>query len=559
MNSRILVFYFFLFISCFSLFCQWSNDPAVNLQVTDWGRNHRIASDGNGGVYIGLGRAIGIFEAHHYLLHLDRYGYRSWSDSIRIGGIEDEQDWLTLISDNHDGVLAAFFDLELITSGVVNDYDISIRVQRIDNTGSLLWGDGVRVSLDTMDQYDYSIAGDGNGGCYISFAETRETGHIGSTGYHKIQYILSTGQRAWGDSGIILADNEYFEGAQQIISDGVGGVIIDDYYNENDSLLRRMDPNGNVFWEVPKRIQYGKMVNDRNGGLIYTGFSWVNNNTKKQFKVERIDSLGILFWPSPILIVDSVGNASEVIDVNYNKEYTINIFWKDFVHPGGIYNSYFQGILNTGVVQYPHKGLKVSATQDTSILGEAMVKSDSDYIPIFVEVGGYYAQKISINGEIVWDDDIIISTRASNSRLVVKDHTSGFISVWRESIYGIWAQQVSKNGNLGEVLTKSPNNDQQIPSKYVLLSNFPNPFNSITTVQFNLNKKAHITLKIYDIQGRQVQTIYDFKNRAGEYKVNWNGTNSMGQQVSTGIYILRMLVKSKHDVQQINRKIILLK
>jgi len=80
------------------------------------------------------------------------------------------------------------------------------------------------------------------------------------------------------------------------------------------------------------------------------------------------------------------------------------------------------------------------------------------------------------------------------------------------------------------------NTGTTIPKEYKLYQNFPNPFNPSTTINFDIPKNSFITLKIYDILGRFVETLTEneFKS-AGSYKVNWNAAN-----FSSGIYFYRL-------------------
>jgi len=80
-----------------------------------------------------------------------------------------------------------------------------------------------------------------------------------------------------------------------------------------------------------------------------------------------------------------------------------------------------------------------------------------------------------------------------------------------------------------------------IPTEFQLAQNYPNPFNPTTTIEYSLPEQADVKLIIYDIRGNTVkQWIYPNQN-VGYYSVIWNGTNSSGNQVSTGIYFYRII------------------
>jgi len=77
------------------------------------------------------------------------------------------------------------------------------------------------------------------------------------------------------------------------------------------------------------------------------------------------------------------------------------------------------------------------------------------------------------------------------------------------------------------------------PSGYSL-NIYPNPFNPATTIQYQIPEMSDVELKIYDILGREIWNLYESEKTAGTYKLKWDGVNSLGQKVSSGIYLLRM-------------------
>jgi len=79
-----------------------------------------------------------------------------------------------------------------------------------------------------------------------------------------------------------------------------------------------------------------------------------------------------------------------------------------------------------------------------------------------------------------------------------------------------------------------------LPSQFALDQNYPNPFNPATTIRYGLPVQAVVTLKIYDVLGREVVTLLEETQGAGVQSVVWNGRNSMGAQVSSGMYFYRL-------------------
>jgi len=79
-----------------------------------------------------------------------------------------------------------------------------------------------------------------------------------------------------------------------------------------------------------------------------------------------------------------------------------------------------------------------------------------------------------------------------------------------------------------------------IPYKYSLLQNYPNPFNPETVISYQLSVKSYLSLKIYDLLGREVATLVNGTQSPGTHTVEWDGKNSNGQIVGSGIYFYQL-------------------
>jgi len=78
------------------------------------------------------------------------------------------------------------------------------------------------------------------------------------------------------------------------------------------------------------------------------------------------------------------------------------------------------------------------------------------------------------------------------------------------------------------------------PDMFYLYQNYPNPFNQQTSIEYFLTKETQVVLKIFNLQGQEIKTLVDQVHPAGSHKQNWDGTNDGGQQVSEGLYILKL-------------------
>ncbi|MCK4694799.1 MAG: T9SS type A sorting domain-containing protein, partial [Candidatus Cloacimonetes bacterium] len=80
-----------------------------------------------------------------------------------------------------------------------------------------------------------------------------------------------------------------------------------------------------------------------------------------------------------------------------------------------------------------------------------------------------------------------------------------------------------------------------------LESNYPNPFNPTTTINFSLEEPCNVTLDIFNIKGQKVKTLADSKFEKGIYELTWDSTNSNGIAVSSGIYLYEFKINGKSE------------
>lgn len=85
--------------------------------------------------------------------------------------------------------------------------------------------------------------------------------------------------------------------------------------------------------------------------------------------------------------------------------------------------------------------------------------------------------------------------------------------------------------------------DNAIPRKSQLHHNFPNPFNPTTKIQYDLSQESFVKLIIFNQRGQVVRTLVDRQMNAGSHFIEWDGRNSVGDLVASGIYLAVMRTK----------------
>jgi len=97
--------------------------------------------------------------------------------------------------------------------------------------------------------------------------------------------------------------------------------------------------------------------------------------------------------------------------------------------------------------------------------------------------------------------------------------------------------------NLGDIeIRKKSSIDEEpmLPRLTVLRSNYPNPFNPVTNIAFDIAKDSNVKIEIFNIKGQKVKTLLNDNKKAGKYSVQWNGVDDNNHNVGSGIYFYRM-------------------
>ena len=95
------------------------------------------------------------------------------------------------------------------------------------------------------------------------------------------------------------------------------------------------------------------------------------------------------------------------------------------------------------------------------------------------------------------------------------------------------------NGSDGMILDADDSDAR--PDIFSLGQNYPNPFNPTTRVDYSLARGSDVTIVVYNVLGQMVNTLVDEQMAAGEHSVIWNGDDSRGSEVASGIYFYRMV------------------
>ena len=199
---------------------------------------------------------------------------------------------------------------------------------------------------------------------------------------------------------------------------------------------------------------------------------------------------------------------------------------------------------------------------------------EADYIPIYVAVDpeddveeiGVFVEGECKGAAVVQSDVVDI-----NAYIVGDTGELDFVKYYGEraprqtlSEYVKFNPQTGQN-ELGKIeLTSNPNyyyvsfreeDKNQVPAKFSLSDNYPNPFNPTTTISFNLAAESNVTIDVYNIKGQKVKSLLNDQLPTGQHSVVWDGLDDNGKTVTSGIYFYKIVAGENTEM----KKMLLLK
>ncbi len=119
------------------------------------------------------------------------------------------------------------------------------------------------------------------------------------------------------------------------------------------------------------------------------------------------------------------------------------------------------------------------------------------------------------------------------------------------AVFNPGPDEISLTSNTMEFVINNPvSNEDNTISPSISVSNYPNPFNPETTIEYEISGKCYSRLAIYNIKGQLINTLVDEIKEPGNYELKWNGKDRDNNQVGNGIYFCRLSVAGKDKVHK---------
>ncbi len=324
-----------------------------------------IVSDGAGGAIIAWhDPRNGVFNNDIYAQRVDGNGNVLWTaNGVPICAAIDHQSWVLIVTDGASGAIITWLDQR---SGSVSE----VYAQRISAAGIVQWtADGLPLRTGFPGYAPQRMIPDGAGGAILAWYDPLGTG--GPDPY--VQRINSSGSLLWGPIGVNVCalggSQEYME----ITTDGANGVIIfwmDQRIFDANLYAQRVNSAGIPQWTANGVLVCGaaenqgsiKLVPDGGGGAILT-WDDPRSGTEYDIYAQRVNASGTMQWAPDGVVVSSAPNHQFVPRILPDAGGGSLIAWTDA--RSGNYDIYAQRLDGTGVALWTANGVAISTAANS--------------------------------------------------------------------------------------------------------------------------------------------------------------------------------------------------
>jgi len=345
-----------------------------------------------------------------------------------------------------------------------------------------------------------------------------------------IAYSLLLADKQWGSDGKI----DYLQEAKRIITDGIKKSLVDD-----KSRLRLGD------WATSGIYLNTTRPSDWMPGHLEAYRVATNDDIWSDVKSEIYNmtySLQDNYSPNTGLLPDFVvGDTPKPSDPNFlESENDGNYNWNSCRTPWRL------------TTDYLHNGDIDAKKSVTKMIDWIVEKTGGDVNKIY---DGYTLDGVELTKES-WNQTTAFSAPFITAATINSKYQDFLNSGWDLIKANKGGAYFGNTINLLNMLLISGNwwrpnldgtsvyNEQIIVDEVKISSIYPNPFNPIVNIKFEINNSAKVNLTVYDVKGRVVQTLINKLISNGSHTVTWNATNSLGNKVSSGIYFAKLSVNS---------------
>ena len=559
----------------------WTLDGVAVCTVEGGQFDPEIASDGAGGAII-VWRDLrngGYSYFDIYAQRVDPSGKTLWpADGVPICTSTGLQADYRIIADGVGGAIITWFDSR---SGSDDD----VYAQRVDASGSVSWTvNGVPICTAVGDQDYPELVSDGSGGAIITWEDGRSAGNKDVYA----QRIDASGVISWVANGVSVCSAIGNQENPCIVSDGAGGAIVawPDYRTGKhyDVYAQRINASGALLWKAngaPICTAIGnqslpEVISDGVGGAIITWWDY-RNGINYDIYAQRIDGSGLNLWAAngaPVCL--AIGNQSwpELASDGIGGAVVTWMDYRDWSTSGN--DIYAQHLNASGNRLWAADGVAIcTATQNQEFPqiapdggGGAIIAWDDDRVSY--SNSDIYAQRATCvptglsfasasatghSGYVNLSWLMVVDVPASSFGIercetpdgqytavelaVVKNSQYSFSCIDRSVSYGktywyrIVLESPSGEESYGPIVVRV----DAVPTAYQAYQSYPNPFNPVCTIRYEIPRPGRVSLQVYNIVGKPVRTLVDGWREPGVYSESWDGRGDAGNALASGVYL----------------------
>ncbi len=511
---------------------QWVPDGVALCQSASTQITAHIVSDGAGGAIVTWEDARnGGFDI--YAQRVDAAGTPQWAaDGVAVCTAANVQGFPRIVSDDAGGAIVTWTDNR---SGVTGVY-----AQRVNAAGVPLWtADGVFLGTPATDP---TTTADGAGGAIVTWQRLVASGNNDIYA----QRVDAAGVPQWTAGGIAVCIAAGDQQDPVLVSDGAGGTIVT-WYDRRDPAryeiyAQRVDASGVPQWMadgVELCNQWSlkpRIVSDGAGGAIV---AWEDARGGPTWDVyaRRVDASGVPQWMADGVALCTAANNQVQVAIAPDGAGGAIVTWQDARSPlGGIYA---QRVNASGVPQWTANGVGLCTgvgVERPAIVSDGAGGAIVTWRDLRNPDSDIYAQWTNSSGVSLWPANGIplctatgsqaspqIASGAGAAIVAWDDQRSGSSDVYAANLFAM----ATGVGDLPAV---------GIPT----LSVRPNPFAVSATVSFDLMRSSRVDVSVHDVAGRLVRRLTDDVRPVGPNAVDWDGLDSAGAPLPSGIYLIRL-------------------
>ena len=573
---------------------QWTTNGLVVCDATGNQTTVLIVSDGSGGAILAWidSRDYGTSGYDIYAQRINSSGTPQWTaNGVAVCTNSANQQTPKMVSDGNGGVIIVWED--------DRGSDTDIYAQKLNSSGTPQWtSDGVAVCTATDNQNKPDLTTDGSGGAIFAWQDSRNGGTTGLDIY--TQRITSAGSVNWTANGVLICNETLNQQNTVVVSDENNGAIIiwndprDNATNGFDIYAQRVNSSGTAQWtaggvalcSTTGNQQFASATSTGDGGAIVAWDDYRNGSSNVDIYAQRVDASGNNQWTSTgAAVCTNSGNQLTSHTVPYGTDGAV-IVWTDARDYGTNFNDiYGQRLNSSGAMQWTSSGVAIctnTANQLSVAFSDVGVvtwydtrNGDSDVFATQISPDGSLGggslpvELTSLNAAVVNNSVKLIwhtATEVNNYGFEVErksDNSSwtkiGFVNgsgnsnsdkqysftdnnVEAGGSYDYRLKQIDLNGQYQYSDVVSINVSASTEAK--LYQNSPNPFNPSTAIKFYIPQTSDVTIKIYDMLGREVTTLFNKQSEAGSHITYWNGRDRYGREAASGVYLYRLTAGS---------------